>query len=820
MIDTSAFLRLTENSVSQNLKVSNPIIMKTGVLGLLVNLMTIAKTDNANFLNTLVRESSPVTAESYEALFFHSTTKQQNINFSTPSEFQVSFIIPEFDLTVGEVIKYTIDKDTTFTDENNYNYTLESLVEIYISNGTVMGKRYDSDKIVDLDVIRTTHPLDPNVYIYMINTNIKQYERLFKILTVPSGLEESYKFSIDIESISNIYQINAWKQYGSTKTLNVDELKKLNTIDIPILYELEPLDIKYTKALSNQTENHIFLKFQDTSLHFETGDGIFGKKLEEQDKILIELKLTQGVYGNLSSATFNLNNILVQQIDQNNNVQAKTTTLKAVSIHGGTGGTNLESKEDIRRRLVNYRGEYIGSMSDIRNAFYLDRGEPYIDKKYFNSKHHIFIYNIIRDKVGKVIPTTTMNLKLNDLMAKPFLPEIEYNGIEMISPFYYVNFQNRINAYLILPEVKVDLIAESGTSSITTIENNPSVYLTYDWFEKKTYLELRTVNMNYTYVMTTNINTYTFSAGNSFRVEINKTFLNEYCLFDGFAKDAYNPDTNDVIKVPGYLNNIVLTVYNQGVKIIKYIQSNSKKYIQTSLKQEHYYWIDVDQFDTQKETKYVLNIPYIQKKYVTNDIVAAAIKLDNFFKISTSNENINPNLSLCQAFYNTIKIEDIYRNYIFENLDVYVEPIISINMELDINSLNLQRSKWNTTTELETEIQWIVQNHISSIEGFQIEFNESQLESEILTYFNYNYDVVRNIKIWNPSGPIRVKNAVEIQNNFEENYGHEHASLTSEELKELVLKGEIPKVTQKQIVDFVPPYFTFNSNISIEFKLD
>ena len=93
MIKTDDFLRLTQNEVSQQLKVANPVFLKTGALGLLVNLLTIIKTDSANFTNSLVKEASPVTAETYESLFFHSTIKQQDISFSTPATFTVSFII-------------------------------------------------------------------------------------------------------------------------------------------------------------------------------------------------------------------------------------------------------------------------------------------------------------------------------------------------------------------------------------------------------------------------------------------------------------------------------------------------------------------------------------------------------------------------------------------------------------------------------------------------------------------------------------------------------------------------------------------------------
>lgn len=825
-LNTAEFIKLEENLVSQNLKVANPTFLKTGVLGLLINTIGIVKSDNAFFLNSLVKESSPATAETYESLFFHATIKDLNIEFSTPAEFLISFIIPEVDLNQGEIIKYTINRDTVLLDENKWGYTIEDPIEIYISNGTIRGRRYGST-ISELDIYRTTHPIDKSQYIYLVNTSVKQYDRIFQLETVPELSDDPYTFSINIPSVDNIYQINVWRQQTSyvnniaqdPKPLNISDIRSNKSEDFGMIYELQPLDIKYAKNLSNQTDDHIFLKFNETSITFTTGDGIFGRKPKINEKILVEIKLTQGKNGNIPSTSFTINNILVQQINPNGSMSSKNTVLKAVSLDGGTGGYNIESKEDIRRKILNTNGNYIGSISDIKNAFYLDNGIPYIDKKYFNSKHNIFIYNIIRDNTNRIIQTTTRNIKLSDLENNPFLPEMTYDGVELISPFYYVNFKNRFNAYLIIPEVKLDLIHETGIDLNTKLEINPTLYLTYDWFERKTYLELRGANANYTYIVSCNINSsINLSAGNSFRVEINKTFLNEYCLFDGFTKTSVQAGTNATINVPGYMSNIKLSVYDGPIKKVSMIQANTIKYTQVKLKQEHYYWVDVDVFDPDKEVHYILNVPFIEKTYVTQNIKNAAAKLDYFFSILDKKDNINPNLNLTQAFYNTIKIEEIYRNYIFETTDVYVQPKISLNMELLLNSVNLQRSKWLTTIDLETDLKFIVNTYTDSIEGYNIVFNESQLEQMIMNYFNGEYKVIENIKIWNPSGPIRVRDSSVIYSMFEENYGSSQSEYTEEQLREFVLTGEIPQVTQKQIVDFVPPFFSFSRNIGIEFK--
>ena len=825
-LNTAEFIKLEENLVSQNLKVANPTFLKTGVLGLLINTIGIVKSDNAFFMNSLIKESSPATAETYESLFFHATIKDLSIDFSHPSEFLISFIIPEVDLNQGEIIKYSINRDTVLIDENKWGYTIEDPIEIYLSNGTIRGKRYGKT-IEELDVYRTVHPIDKSQYIYLVNTTVRQYDRIFQLETVPELSDDPYTFSINIPNTDNIYQINVWRQQTSyvnniaqdPKPLNISDIRSNKSEDFGLIYELQPLDIKYAKNLSNQTDDHIFLKFNETSISFTTGDGIFGRKPKTNEKILVEIKLTQGKNGNIPSTSFTINNILVQQINPNGSMSSKNTVLKAVSIDGGTGGFNIESKEDIRRKILNTNGNYIGSISDIKNAFYLDNGIPYIDKKYFNSRHNIFIYNIIRDNTNRIIQTTTRNIKLSELENNPFLPEYTYDGVELISPFYYVNFKNRFNAYLVIPEVKIDLIHETGIDLNTKLEINPTLYLTYDWFERKTYLELRGANANYTYVVSCNINSnINLSAGNSFRVEINKTFLNDYCLFDGFTKTAVQADNNLTVNVPGYMTNVKLSVYDGPVKKVSMIQSNTVKYTQVKLKQEHYYWVDVDVFDPDKEVHYILNVPFIEKTYVTQNIKNAAAKLDYFFSILDKKENINPNLNLTQAFYNTIKIEEIYRNYIFESTDVYVQPKISLNMEILLNSVNLQRSKWLTTIDLETDLKFIVNTYTDSIEGYNIIFNESQLEQMIMNYFNGEYQVIENIKIWNPSGPIRVRDSSVIYSLFEENYGSSQSEYTEEELRDFVLTGEIPQVTQRQIVDFVPPFFSFSRNIGIEFK--
>ena len=99
-------------------------------------------------------------------------------------------------------------------------------------------------------------------------------------------------------------------------------------------------------------------------------------------------------------------------------------------------------------------------------------------------------------------------------------------------------------------------------------------------------------------------------------------------------------------------------------------------------------------------------------------------------------------------------------------------------------------------------------------------YSYDEVYNECLNYFNQDYNIIENIKVWNPSGPIRVRDSSVIYSLFEENFGSANADFTATELKDLVLTGSIPQVTQKQIVDFVPPYFSFSSNIEIKFVIN
>ena len=282
-LTTDEFLRLEENLVSTELKVANPSFLKTGVLGALVNSLAIIKSDNASYYNGLIKEASPATAETYKGLFFHSTVKQVEVEFSTPAAFDLSFIVPEMDLVSGQVIKYTIGRESILTDDNGYGYTLEDPIEIFMTNGSVRGRKYKTDSVEELDVYRVIHPLDSTQYIYLVNTEVKQYDRKFKLVTMPDLGDDGYKITFELSSIEKIYQINAWRRKASTATqvladINLNDLRSYKTENLTSLYELVPLDIKYTKALSNQTDNHIFVDFNNSSLTFTTGDGIYGRK--------------------------------------------------------------------------------------------------------------------------------------------------------------------------------------------------------------------------------------------------------------------------------------------------------------------------------------------------------------------------------------------------------------------------------------------------------------------------------------------------------------------------------------------------------------
>lgn len=779
-------LREYEDIFRDTLKVSNPALLKTGALGTLVNIFANIKYDNAVYYNKLLREMNPATATEFGSLLFHSSILNYNITFGTPAYMNISFLIPEYRLRESEIVTYNVGRNTAFVDQQGLNYTLEEDIKIFVNNTVVTAKRYSDLEINDLEVTKVKNPLNDSLNMYMVEYNgLRQYKRDFQKFNIPDyDIGENYTFSIDIPSMDDIYEINAWirKEAHLKEDILVDKLYLLSTENVKTYSDLDQMQIKYNKFNANQFDDNLYLKIAENQLIFSVGDGINGRKLTAGDQIIIETKLTKGAGGNVHSAEMNLEDILVLSEDEGGYTTSSKTNLKVLSLTGGEQGKDIDDIEYIKGEMIkknSTRGS-ISSINDFEIMYNLEGGTPFVDPKFFNSQNHLFIYNILRDENQKIVPTHTYNIREDEFKTELFMPTRTYNGIELISPFYYKKNFNHYTAYMVRPDIKVELKTSPTTDKLVKLKNSIGLYITYDYFERKTRIELLNFNTLYTYKIRNNQFDVELSVHNGFKAIVNQRFLDEYCIL---LEDLHSFEVDILQGDNLIMNYFSVGTYNQLVK-----------------KQDHFYYTELDRLDTTNETRHVLHIPFLELNYLKlTNINKFFSKLDKFFRVEQDRKDIAFNVGVTQSFYNTIAIDPLYKPYIIEqNVNgeiLTTRNVIIIDVIIDKNTYAL--SDYESVEELEFDMKDTIYKTLRESEGFETEFYETLLEKEM----SIKYDMVKNIDVISPK-VFSTNNSRTIYSKMDEDIG-------------------TLDLTLYDVVNFVPPYFFFDyDTISLNIKVN
>jgi len=763
-----------ENIFREQLKVSNPALLKTGALGTLVNIFANIKYDNAIYYNKLLREMNPATATEFSSLLFHSSILNYNITFGTPSFMQVSFLIPEFRLRESEILTYDISRDTEFTDDGGFSYTLEEDIKINVNNTVVTAKRYSDSEINDLEITKVKNPLNNTLNMYLVEYDgLRQYQRTFNSFNIPDyDVGENYTFSIDIPSIDDIFQINAWirKEAHLKEAIQIGRLEKISTSTINTYLDLKAMNIKYNKFNANQFENNLYLKISENQLIFTIGDGVNGRKLTAGDQIIVETKLTKGEQGNVASAEFNLQDILVTSEDDGGYTKESKTNLKVLSLTGGELGQDIEDLEIIKSEMIakNSTRNSITTLNDFEVMYNLDGGKPFIDAKFFNSQNHVFIYNIIRDSNQRIVPTCTFNIKETDFSKELFMPTFEYQGEKLISPFYFKKKFNHYTSYMVRPDIKIQLKTTSNVDKLLKLKNSIGLYITYDYFERKSRIELLNYNTLYTYRISNNLFSVELNIHNQFKAIINQRFLDEYCLLE---KDVTDFTVDILHNEAPILSMTSVGSYNQLVE-----------------KQDHFYYTELDRLDTTNEIRHVLHIPFLALDYLKLSKIAKVFKkLDKFFRVQEDVNNVAFNVGVTQSFYNTIHIDKKYRNFVLDqntNGDLLTTRN-QIIIDVIVDKHEYQKSDYESIEELEFDLKSSIYKTLRSAEGFDVEFYETLLEKDI----SNKYNMIKNIDVLSPK-VFSTNSATKIYDKMDKELGS--------------------SIKLLDIINFVPPYFFFD----------
>jgi hypothetical protein len=831
LVTYNATLDEWENIIRVKLKVVNPTLLKSGALGILANFLAGIKYDALQFYSKTFQEMNVGLAQDFNSMLYHSTVYGAELEFANPATLTSSLVIPELNLSQIEELIYEIPRYTTFVDNNGIPFIFISDIKMSLTNRGISAISWNPEGTKTLSVTKAANPNVANAYVYLVhNADVQQFKRDFHSFIVPQyDVGSSYTFSIGLPSITQLKEVRVWLNTGADK-VDIQNLHLIAPEDIIDLnqdqntdYNLIEMNIKYHKFDSSVYENNIFLTMYESTIYFETGNGLNGKIPPEGSQIIVEIQTTLGEEGNITNSEFLVPNIQVQEKLNNSNIyNSYTTNVNGLSTTGATGGFSVPDVDKIRETIfdqITIRNSVI-TENDYERLFEYQLIKPFVDAKFIHAQSYVFLFNVIHNN-DQVVLSNTFNIKESELFNDPFYPELNYNGIQLVSPFYYKNHdENSVDAYLVNPEVVFalrPLILDE--TDLMNANFQFTLALVYDFAARKSYIKIidGNQNNNYEYRFTSSVFNCLLDVNNEFTWEVNTMFTDPYCI-------VREPITNikvtvyDTVGAPGSYEPVeVITyvdddTYSQLIlkqRFYKYFQELPDDAIfEADLKKDFTAYIDnnyneimstttdVFYYNTQNDVEtYILRMPYIDSNFFYNQPASDVFELmDKYFMVNYLEENINFNTKLVQAFHNTIDIPPKYYPFLFEEntMDTLTSPKIPIEIEVFLDSNAFITSKFENITDLEISLKITIIKFLKKYEGFMIDFYETDLEK---TLFNEFAPIIRNIKVITPSLFI-VNDA------------------------STIYRGILNNLTFDDMLNFVPPFFYYDyDNIQLTIQM-
>jgi len=798
-----------EDIVRINMKVTNPTLLKSGTLGVITNYIANLKFDTYQYYTKIFKEMNIGLAEDFKSLLFHSTIYDTEIELAKPATFGVSFIIPEINLSEIKYLKYIIPKNKEFTSREGIPFIIEDEIIIEISQNNIIAYTWSEiNGKQELTVINTQNPNSPGTTVNLINyNNVRQYQRTFYKFIVPKyDVGETFNFSVTIQDYKMFKKLNAWYNPDpKNNPIKLFELQNQNSEDIMSLFELKDFDIKYYNYGSSRYDLDLFLDIQPTSLRLTTGNGINGMLLQPDSEIIIESQLTLGEQGNLPNMEFLVEDIIIQEFNLDNKIQSYTGNINGLSIAGGTGGQNIQDVKDIRRNIfdkISTRNSII-TENDYEKSFAYNGVEPFVDAKFIDAKSYIFLFNVLKSQ-DIIIDTTSINIQEYIIANDPFYPKYDYNGKELISPFYFKRVNtNETEGYIVNPDVILTLTSPAGTPKETSIEYLVSLSIQYDFSARKTYITIKDgAKSGTTYNFKSSVFNCTLDFGNNYKYEVNTRYTDTYCIIRDILRDVrldvYNEDGAFITTYYAFGEWTQLIKKQTFFKYYKHIPELEGVDVYTS--DDAYSYLDnaladilndinelVAATKDQGDVPYLLRVPFIDIEFFNRtDWLEFYRLIDNFFMVDSLYPRISYNTRVAQAFYNTIDIPEVYQPLIFKqtSMGVMDKPKMNVELGIVIDEQNLLLSKFNSIFDFEIEVKLDIVNYLKDYEGFKVEFFETELETFL--YGKYN-SIIRNIELKSPK-MFKINSADEIFALINENLDLDH------------------------MLNFVPNYFSYDYN--------
>jgi len=795
------------NIIQKNLGIDNPVLLKSGVLGIISEYLTNIKFDTIQYYSKMFREMNVGLAQDFNSLLFHSTIYNTEISMATPPKFSVSLIINEINNDDVKNMIYDIEENSRFEDTTGIAFLIPNRIEIHQSSSLVEAYMYTKIDKVKLLVTKAPDPLSDG-FIYLVHyTEALQLKRSFYKVIVPQyELGSTYKFNQNITDYKGVHSINAWLNTGNPINLNNIENKPIDSIHS--IFNIERFGIKYYKFGSNKFDLDMFINLYSTNVTFETGDGRLGKHLSLNQEIIICIEETLGENGNLPNTSFLLEDVPSQIIYNNGSNNISVVSLNGVSIAGGSGGNNIDSVNDIRNKIftkISYRNS-LTSINDFELFFKYNNIKPFIDAKFLDARNFLFVFNVMINPItNQIIDSVSINKTEIEIARNPFYPTTTYDDREMISPFYYKFLSNNeTELFIVNPAIYIPLTNTGGYS----LDDQIQLSLRYDFSRNKSYFRLDNAKDSRTYKIKTNNFNFSLDYANNFIWEVNTLFTDEFCII----KKEIQELSIDVFEFDNKISNFVSyeSIYQLISKQINYkyykTQENASDivvepsgislgYLDNELRS---LLIEVSKIldPLQKEEiPYLLRIPYIDKRvYESLPFDTMFELLDKFFKVDTAVDKVSFNTRLSQCLYNTIKTEPKYSSSVFKiATNSKNKKDIFLNIFLDREVFEISND-FNSLDELKINLKIDIIEFFKQKIGFNIRFFESELENLIYEKYNTNsdYAYIKNVEILSPTMFI-VNDSESIFYNIKNN------------------------MDLQSLIDFCPPFFHYDTdNIELQ----
>jgi len=807
------------NIIQDQLNITNPVLLKSGALGVIADYLANIKYDMANYYNTLFREMNPSLARDFNSMLFHSSIYDTQLQFAEPPKFNISIIVPEITIANVKNMIYNIPENFEFVDENNVNFMIMDRIEIIQSTSQVTAYKYTKTTKVQLLVTIAPDPLSPGQNIFLIHyDNVLQLKRNWKKVIVPYyPIGDTFKFNTNVSTYKNIRSIRTWYNPNTEDKIQMDLLEKYDPDEVSTAFGMDEFSNKFFKFKSNRLSLDLFMNIFDNSVSFETGDGRIGRYLNTNDEIIICVDETLGEEGNFNNLSFMLNDVETTIINENGLTDLTKYSLNGISIDGGKDGKNIQNSDEIKQDIFNkisYR-KSLTSVNDFEIYFENNGIRPFIDNKFLNGQNFVFVYNTLETMIQNnsvVIDSYSQNIEESIIATNPFYPKININGKELVSPFYYKFLNsNETEMYIVNPKIYIELVPDV----LNTVDTDIVFSLNYDFNTNKSYFIIdQGASNDLKYNFTFDNFAFTLDYANNFTWEVNSLFTDDYCILK-------EPNYEIKLEVQDSNNNVLNKFYNNDdlYQLIpkqvafKYYQKNSENYIPeiVDLSDISLGYLDNELRNilaeasevlypySNDETGILLKLPFVDTVFSTLEFQTQYNLLNDFFKVQEITNLVNFNTRIFQCFYNTLVLDPKYNISVYKknnNIDMSLNKKITLNIYIDKNYFDISTT-FKTLTELNLSLEIDVINFFKSKRGFQMRYFESELENLIYSKYNIDsdYPYIKNIEVLEPS--------VFIINDSDTIYYNIKEQLTFEDL-----------------LNFCPPFFQFdlqNININITF---